>query len=146
MTTQGLGHDLGHGTERHLASDPAPGEDRLRALFESSPASLVHTSAAAVVAFLAGLVAVLGAPFALMLAVSLGLSVLGLVSSVIGLARSSRPAVAGSLLASVGLVLSLAALALIGLRYLGIDTTVGDSLLPTIADGLRSLNELVPHP
>ncbi len=125
MTTQDLGQDLGE-------------------LFERSPASLVHTSAAALIAFVAGLVAVVGAPFPLMLAVSLGLSVLALVSSVIGLAQSSRPPVAGSLLASVGLVLSLVALSLIGLRYIGIDTTVGDTAISSIVDGLTALNDLVP--
>ncbi len=125
MTTQDLGDGLGE-------------------LFERSPASLVHTSSAALIALLAGLVAVVGAPFPLMLAVSLGLAVLALVSSVIGLAQSSRPAVAGSLLASVGLVLSLSTLSLIGLRYLGIDTTVGDSVTTPIVDWLSALNDLVP--
>jgi hypothetical protein len=141
MTTQDLGHDLGHG----LAPHPTD-EDQLGALFESSPARPVHTSAAAETAFLAGLVALVGAPFSLMTAVSLGLSALALVTSVVGLARSSRPRVAGSLLASVGLVLSLATLALIGLRYLGIDTTVGDAALPTLVDWLGALNDLVPRP
>lgn len=130
MTTQDLGHD----------------EDALGALFDSSPAREVHTSAAAGTAFLAGLVATLAAPFSLMLAVCLGLSVLGLVTSVVGLARSSRPAVAGGLLASVGLVLSLLALALVGLRYLGIDTAFGDALAPMLTDWLTALNTLVPAP
>ncbi|MET0997311.1 MAG: hypothetical protein ABWX73_01235 [Marmoricola sp.] len=125
MTTQEIGHDLGE-------------------LFERSPASLVHTSAAALIAFGTGLVALLGAPFPLMLAVSLGLSVLALVSSVIGLAQSSRPEVAGSLLASIGLVLSLATFSLIGLRYLGIDTTLGDWFVPALVDWLTALNDLVP--
>jgi hypothetical protein len=127
MTTQDLGHDLG-------------------ALFESSPARPVHTSAAAEVAFLSGMVALLAVPFSLTMALGLGLSVVGLVTSLVGMARSSRPAVAGGLLASVGLVLSLSTLALIGLRYLGIDTAIGDSLAPTLADWLTALNDLVPSP
>jgi hypothetical protein len=84
------------------------------------------------------------APFTLLAALCVGLSALGLVSSIVGLARASRPDVAGSMLASLGLVLSLATMALVALRYAGIDTAVGDSLVPTIADWLRSLNTLLP--
>jgi hypothetical protein len=130
MTTQELGQD----------------EDALGALFDSSPARDVHTSAAAGTAFLAGLVAALAAPFSLMLAVCLGIAVLALVTSVVGLARSSRPAVAGGLLASVGLVLGLLALTLVGLRYLGIETAFGDALVPTLTEWLTTLNGLVPAP
>ena len=43
---------------------------------------------------------------------------------------------AGGLLAAVGLVLSLATLALVGLRYAGIDTAVGDAALPTFGSWL----------
>jgi hypothetical protein len=146
MTTQDLGHDLGHRPRRPSSADTAPDDDALDALFKSSPARNVHTSAAAEVGFLAGLVAVLAAPFSLMLVLCLGVSAVGLVTSVIGLARASRPAVAGGLLASVGLVLSLAGLALVGLRYAGIDTAVGDSVVPTFADWLAALNTLVPKP
>jgi hypothetical protein len=121
-------------------------EDALAALFESSPARSVHTSAAAEIAFVAGLAAVLAAPFSLLLALSGGLAVVGLVTAVIGLARSSRPAVAGGVLAALGLVLSLAVLALVGLRYAGMDTAFGDGVVPTLADWLRSLNGLVPRP
>jgi len=142
MTTQDLGHGLGHGT-----AEPAPSEeDRLGELFESSPASLVHTSAAAEIAFVAGLFAVLTVPFSLTMALSLGLSALALVTSVVGMARSSRPTVAGGLLASVGLVLSLATLSLIGLRYLGLDTAIGDSSVPTLVDWMAALNDLIPAP
>jgi hypothetical protein len=144
MTTQDLRRDLGLG--RDPAAPPAMVEDGLGELFDSSPARPVHTSAAAEVAFLSGLVSVLAAPFSLLLALSAGVAVLGLVSSVAGLARSSRAYVAGSVLASVGLVLSLAALALVGLRYAGIDTAVGDSFVPTLVDWLTSLNTLLPRP
>lgn len=136
MTTQDLGRDLGRGT--------GPADGRLGDLFDRSPALPVHTSVAAVVAFLAGLVAVLAVPFSLMTSLCLALAAVALVSSVIGLARASRPLVAGTLLASIGLVLSLATFALVGLRYLGIDTTVGDSAVPTLTDWLRSLNDLLP--
>lgn len=144
MTTQDLGQDLGHGLVPRSTIDSDSDEDALGALFENSPALPVHTSAAAEIAFVAGLFAVLAVPFSLMTALSLGLAAVGLVTSVVGMARSSRPTVAGGLLASVGLVLSLATLALVGLRYAGIDTAVGDGALPTFADWLTALNNLVP--
>ena len=136
MTTHDLGRELGHESE-HV-------EGGLGALFDLSPARPVHTSAAAETAFVAGLLAVLAMPFSLMVALSLALSVVGLVTSVLGMARASRPSVAGGLLASVGMVLSLATLALVGLRYLGLDTAVGDSLAPTLVDWLAALNDLLP--
>jgi hypothetical protein len=105
---------------------------------------VVHTSAAAEIAFLAGLLAMLVVPFSLMVAVCVGLATLGLVTSIVGLARASRPAVAGGLLASIGLVLSLGTLTLVGLRYLGIDTAVGDAAVPTLAEWLAALNDLLP--
>lgn len=122
----------------------SPEDDPLGDLFDRSPALPAHTSAAAEVAFLAGLLGVLAVPFSLMTAACVGLAAVALVSSVVGLARASRPLVAGSLLASIGLVLSLATFALVGLRYLGIETMVGDSAVPTLADWLRSLNDLLP--
>ena len=88
----------------------------------------------------------LAVPFSLMTAVCVGLSVLGLVTSIVGLARASKPAVSGGLLASIGLVLSLGTLTLVGLRYLGIDTAVGDAAVPTLADWLAALNTLLPTP
>ena len=128
------------------ATEPAPYDDALGALFESSPARVVHTSAAAEIAFLCGLLAILAVPFSLMAAVCVGLSAVGLVTSIVGLARASKPAVSGGLLASIGLVLSLGALTLVGLRYLGIDTAVGDAAVPTLADWLAALNDLLPNP
>jgi hypothetical protein len=162
MTTQDLGQDLGHGLGQDLghglgqdlgqdlhprsAVDSEPEQGALGALFDSSPALPAHVSAAAEVAFVAGLLAAMTVPFSLTMALCLGLAAVGLVTSVVGMARSSRPGVAGGLLASVGLVLSLATVALVGLRYAGIDTTVGDDALPTIADWLTTLNDLVPSP
>ena len=142
MTT----HRLEPGVSGSPAADPVPDDDALGALFESSPARVVHTSAAAEIAFLCGLVAVLAVPFSLMAAVCVGLAAVGLVSSIVGLARASKPAVSGGLLASIGLVLSLATLTLVGLRYLGIDTAVGDAAVPTLADWLAALNTLLPSP
>ena len=81
-----------------------------------------------------------------MAAVCVGLSAVGLVTSIVGLARAGEQDVSGGLLASIGLVLSLATLTLVGLRYLGIDTAVGDAALPTLADWLAGLNTLLPTP
>ncbi len=133
MTTQDLGH------ERALDQDAALG-----ALFASSPARPTRTSAAAQTAFLSGLLALLSAPFSLTMALAAGLAAVALVTSILGMARASRPGVAGGLLAAIGLVLSLVTLALVGLRYLGIDTAVGDGTVPTLTDWLRTLNDLMP--
>jgi hypothetical protein len=133
MTQQDLGQDI-------LSS----GE--LGTLFDSSPARAVHTSGAAVTAFVLGLFSILAVPFSLWMTFSAGLAAVALVASIIGLARASRPDVAGGLLASLGLVLALGTLALVGLRYLGIDTAFGDGSEATIRDGLDWLNGLLPKP
>jgi len=146
MTADELGADLGRGAGHFPAGAADPEQGALGALFESSPARRVHTSGAAVAAFLAGLAAVLTVPFSLMLVACLALSAVGLVSSVIGLARASRPDVAGGLLASIGLMLSLATFALVALRYIGIDTAIGDPMVSTLAEWLAALNTLVPTP
>ena len=142
MTT----HHLEPGAAGSPAAEPAPYDDALGALFESSPARVVHTSAAAEIAFLSGLLAMFAVPFSLMTAICVGLSALGLGTSIVGLARASRPSVAGGMLASIGLVLSLGTLTLVGLRYLGIDTAIGDAARPTLADWLAALNSLLPTP
>lgn len=143
MATHDLGHDFGRGLRRSSAITQPTGDDALAALFDSSPAGDVHTSAAAEIAFLSGLVAILAAPFELTAAAGLVLAALGLVTSIVGMARASRPTTAGGLLAAVGLVLSLVTLVLVGVRYLGIDTTFGDGALPTLADWLRDLSSWV---
>jgi hypothetical protein len=142
MTTQDLGHPLGP----DLGRGPTTRDDALGALFDSSPARTVKTSAAAETAFVVGVLALLLSPFSLMAALCLGLAALGLVTSIFGMARASRPTTSGGVLAAVGLVTSIAAAAVIGLRYLGIDTAFGDAAVPTLADWLRSLNDLLPPP
>ena len=88
--------------ETALAPDAALGS-----LFVSSPARRVHTSAASETAFVTGLLAIATVPFSATLGLAAILAVGALLTSILGLARSSRPAVAGSLLAAVGLVLAL---------------------------------------
>ncbi|MET0839682.1 MAG: hypothetical protein ABWY19_12930 [Marmoricola sp.] len=140
MTTQDLGRPLGQDLDRSSTTR----DDAIGALFDSSPARSVKTSAAAETAFVVGVLGLLLSPFSLMAAFCLGLAAVGLVTSIFGLARASRPATSGGVLASVGLVTSIAAAAVIGLRYLGIDTAIGDAMVPTLADWLRSLNDLLP--
>ena len=142
MTTQ----DLGRGAVPNRPVGSGPDDGSLATLFDRSPAQPVHTSAAAEIGFLTGLFGVLAVPFSLMAALCLGLSAVGLVCSIVGLARASRPRVSGGLLASLGLVLCVLTAALVGLRYLGIDTAVGDAAVPTLADWLAALNTLLPTP
>ena len=147
MTQQDLGQALGQapvlGTTRGTAADDDESGE-LGRLFASSPARPVQTSAAAATAFVLGLLGALAVPFSLTAALSVGLGGVALVVSIVGLARASRPAVAGGLLASLGLVLALATLALVGLRYAGLDTAFGDGAVPTLHDGLDWLNGLLP--
>ena len=136
-------------TTQDLAPDTAPGDrssGALGTLFDSSPARSVQTSVAAVVAFVLGLFALLAVPFALAMALCVGMASVALVASIVGMARASRPDVAGGLLASVAMVLALMTLALVGLRYIGLDTAFGDAIAPTIADWLEALNTLLPTP
>lgn len=131
-------------TTHDLGNDDAAGD--LGTLFDGSPAPDVHTSAAAETAFVLGLFALLAVPFSLAMTLCLGMAAVALVCSIVGLARASKPAVAGGALAAVGLVLALATLGLVGLRYIGIDTAFGDGLTPTLLDWLAALNTLVPAP
>jgi hypothetical protein len=123
-----------------------PDDGGLQGLMEASPDRGVHTSAAAEIAFLLGLIAVASSLFSLTYAMALAAGVLGLVSGVVGLASTSRPYVAGQALAPLGLVLGCLAIVLVGLRYLGVDTAVGEDLLPTLQGWLESLNARVPGP
>lgn len=116
----------------------------LRALFESSPAVRVHTSAAAETAFLLGLIALCAAPFAMMHVLTLVLGGLSIFFAIAGVATSSRPNVSGSALAGLGVLFACIALMLVGLRYLGLDTAFGDSWVPTIRGWLDNLNSLIP--
>jgi len=130
-----------------MSAYPFPTEDDgLRGLFDASPDRPIHTSAAAEVAFVLGLVSLVIAPFSLMYAASLASAALGAVLGVVGLATTSRPDVAGRVLAPLGLFLSLTALTVVGLRYAGLDTAVGDALVPTFRSWLETLNGWVPSP
>lgn len=124
----------------------APEDDGIRRLFDSSPDVEVHTSATAGGAFLLGLVSLAAAPFAVMHVVALGTATMSMVLAVVGLAATSRPNVSGRALAPLGLVFALTTLALVGLRYVGLDTAFGDRFVPTLGGWLESLNSRFPGP
>lgn len=110
------------------------------ALLDSSPEPGVHTSAAAEVAFLMGLIAVFSAPFSITSGVAVGTGFAALVLGVVGMVTTSRKYVAGKALVPISLVLAVIATALVGLRYLGVDTAFGDAWVPTITGWLDALN------
>lgn len=115
----------------------------LGALFDASPATEVHTSFWALTSFLAGIAALLTAPFSITFAVALSLGALGAVLAVAGVADTSRPDVAGRALVALGLCSSLVTLGFLGLRYLDVDNAFGDALLPALRDLLARLNAQV---
>jgi hypothetical protein len=129
-----------------VATYGASSEDSgIQGLLESSPDVRVHTSASAETAFVLGLIALCGAPFSVMHVLTLVLGALGIFFAVVGVATASRPYVAGGGLAGIGVLFSFAALVLVGLRYLGLDTAYGDDWLPTIRNVLDDLNGLIPR-
>lgn len=122
------------------------GEGGLDALLDASPDLGVHTSAAAELGFLLGLAAALAAPFSIMHGLALGFGAVGAAASFVGVVATSRANVAGRALAPWGLLFALAALTVVGVRYLGLDTAFGDTLLPTIGGWLEAINERLPRP
>jgi hypothetical protein len=123
-----------------MTAPASPHGTPLQALFDASPAVEVHTSAAAVTAFVCGVGALLTAPFTITFALALALAVLGCGTSLAGVVATSRPRVAGRALAPAGLFLSVVALALLGLRYASLDTAFGDHWLPVLTHLLERLN------
>jgi hypothetical protein len=81
-----------------------------------------------------------------MVAASLGIAAIGFVLGVVGVATTSRPGVAGRVLAPLGLFLSFIALTMVGLRYAGLHTAFGDDLVPTFLSWLEALNGWFPTP
>ena len=123
-----------------------PEDGGLQGLMDASPERMVHTSVAAETAFLLGLVALVATPFSVMHALSLATGVLGFMFGFVGMATTSRPNVAGRALAPLGLLFGCAALVVVGLRYIGVDTAFGDELVPTLRDWMENLNSRVPLP
>jgi len=103
-------------------------------------------SVAAETALVCGLGAMLTATFSILFGVSLAFGALAFLAGLIGLITTHRPDVAGSALNVLGICLGLLALAIVGVRYLGIDTTIGDPLLPWLTDQLHHWNTKLPQP
>jgi hypothetical protein len=122
------------------------GDVGLQELIDASPAPRARMSAAAETALVCGLGAVLTATFSILFGVSLLFGGLAMVAGLVGLISTHRPDVAGSALNALGLFLGLLALATIGVRYLGIDTALGDPLLPWLTDQLHHWNTKLPQP
>jgi hypothetical protein len=130
-----------------MATFGRPAEEvGLGALMAQSPESRVHMSVAAEAAFLLGLGALLTAPFSALFAVTLALAVAALCAGLVGMITTREPDLAGSALAPLGLFLGLVAGALVGLRYLGLDTAFGDDLAPWFWDRLQDWNARLPQP
>ena len=123
-----------------------PEDGGLPGLLDASPDRAVHTSAAAELAFVLGLVALVAAPFSVMYAMTLATGALALVCGFVGMARTSRPDVAGQALVPLGFLLGCVAVVVVGLRYLGVDTAFGDDLVPTLQGWMDSLNSRIPGP
>jgi hypothetical protein len=122
------------------------GDVGLEELLDESPAPRARMSAAAELALVCGLGAVLTATFSILFGVSLLFGALAVLTSLVGLVSTHRPDVAGSALNVFGLFLGLLALATVGVRYLGLDTAVGDPLLPWLTDQLNHWNTKLPQP
>ena len=103
-------------------------------------------SVAAETALMCGLGAVLTATFSILFGVSLAFGALAVLAGLIGLVSTHRADVAGSGLNVFGLLLGLLAVAVVGTRYLGIDTAIGDPLIPWLTDQLHHWNTKLPQP
>ena len=130
MTTQHLGRQLDPDVGRTPTRTTGADRRSLRGLAGASS----RTSAAAVLAFVAGAAAVLLSPFSLQLGPAVVLAAVALVASVVGLAKASRRGTSGTVLASLGMVAALATAAVVGLRYAGLDTAVADGVGPALRD------------
>jgi hypothetical protein len=130
-----------------MASVGRPAEEvGLGALMAYSPESRVHMSVAAESALLLGLGALLTAPFSALFAVTVLLALAATGAGVIGMITTRDPEIAGSALAPLGMMIGLLAAGLVALRYLGLDTAVGDDFAPWLWQQLQTLNAQLPQP
>lgn len=121
----------------------APEDGGIDALLDSSPEPGVHTSAAAELGFLLALLALATSPFSVTHGVSLATGIAAVVLGCVGVVTTSNPYVAGRGLAPLALAVGFVAVLVVGLRYVGLDTSIGDAWLPTITDWLERLNARV---
>jgi hypothetical protein len=122
------------------------GDVGLQALIDGSPAPRAHTSVAAETALVCGLGAVLTAPFSILFGVAVLLGLVAMLSGMVGLVTTHRPDVAGSALTAFGFGFGALAISMVGVRYVGVDSTFGDAVVPWIADQLHHLNTRLPQP
>jgi hypothetical protein len=125
---------------------PRAGDVGLQDLLDSSPESRAHTSVAAESALLTGLGATLTAPFTILYGLSAALAIVAVLCGLVALVTTRRPDMAGSALGAFGLCLGLFAIALLAVRFAGVDTAVGDSVLPWFASLLERANAYLPQP
>jgi hypothetical protein len=118
----------------------------LEALLDDSAALEAHTSAAAVTALFCGVGAILTAPFSILLGLAMLLGLVAMFSGMVGLVTTRRPDVAGSALTAFGICLGVLAIALIGVRYLGLHSAFGDAVVPWIVEQLHQWNSSLPQP
>jgi hypothetical protein len=100
----------------------------------------------AVTALFCGLGAILTVPFSILLGLAMLLGLVAMFSGMVGLVTTHRSDVAGSALTAFGMCLGVLTLALIGIRYLGLDTAFGDAVVPWIAEQLHQWNTRLPQP
>jgi hypothetical protein len=122
------------------------GDVELQALFDGPPAPRAHTSVAAETALVCGLGAVLAAPFSILFGVAMLLGSVAVLSGMVGWVTTHGPDVAGSALTAFGICFGALAIALVGVRYLGLDSAFGDAIVPWIADQLHHWNTRLPQP
>jgi hypothetical protein len=125
---------------------PRAGDVGLQELLDGSPEPRAHTSVAAETAWLTGLGALVTAPFSILYSLSAALAGVAVLCGFVALVTTRRPELAGSALGSFGLVFGLIAVALLAARFAGVDTAVGDAIVPWFADLLQRGNTYLPHP
>ncbi len=106
----------------------------------------MHTSVAAEAALLTGLAALLTAPFSILYGMSALAAAVALLCGLVALVTTRRPELAGSALGAFGLCFGLVAAAVLAVRFAGVDTAVGDAVLPWFADLLERANTYLPQP
>jgi hypothetical protein len=117
-----------------------PHDVGIDALLDSSPEPGVHASGAAEFAVLLGVSALAASFFSLTSGAAVAAGVAALVLAAIGMVATSNPRVAGRGMVPTAFALAIAALVVVGLRYIGLDTAYGDMAGPTLVGWLDSLN------
>ncbi len=118
----------------------------LQELLDGSPEPRAHTSVAAEAAWLTGLGALLTAPFSTLYSLAAALAAVAVLCGLVALVTTRRPDLAGSALGSFGLGFGLITIALLAMRFAGVDTAFGDAVVPWFTDVLQRGNDYLPQP